>query len=212
MLSICCSPPVLLESACVIPHHSACHGVPQEQLCQQKSGVVSPEKIMTFWTDCFSCICVAHKLSSFSGTSTSLVSLQLRNILKRVSHSQWISSAPLKHWGAFCITLAEVWGQRTAKPQIIPSPYSAFMYRGTPWRVPIYLFSLVSTQALLSQRGIKCNGLFDCVDNKLIHSSSQTRSHLSSLFTRNQEMKKDLFPETLFSEIWKKKFFTFSVA
>lgn len=47
----------------------------------------------------------------------------------------------LKHWGAFCITPAEVWGQRTAKPEIIPSPYSAFMYRETPWCVPIYLFS-----------------------------------------------------------------------
>lgn len=66
-------------------------------------------------------------------------------------------------------------------------------------------FFLVSTQALLSQRGIKCNRLFACVKNKLSHSSSQTRGHLTSLFMGNQEMKKDLFLETLFSEIWKKK-------
>lgn len=62
-------------------------------------------------------------------------------------------------------------------------------------------FSLVSTHALLSQRDIKCNRLFACVHNKLFHSSSQTGSHLTSLFTGNQEMKKDLFPGTLFSEI-----------
>lgn len=111
----------------------------------------------------------------------------------------------LKHWGAFCITPAEVWGQRTAKPEIIPSPYSAFMYRETPWCVPIYLFSpqLVLRLCYL-KRDIKCSRLLPCVDNKLFHSSSQTRSHLSSLFTENQEMKNNLFPETLFSEIWKK--------
>lgn len=40
--------------------------------------------------------------------------------------------------------------------------------------------------------------------NKLSHSSPQTRGHLTSLFMGNQEMKKDLFLETLFSEIWKK--------
>lgn len=52
-------------------------------------------KNRTFWTDCFSCICIVHKLPSFSGTSISPVSLQLRNILNRVSHSRWISPAPL---------------------------------------------------------------------------------------------------------------------
>lgn len=65
-------------------------------------------------------------------------------------------------------------------------------------------FSLVGTLALLSPRDIKCNRLFVCVDNKLFRRSSQTRSHFTSLFTGNQEMKNHLFPETLFSEIWKK--------
>lgn len=38
----------------------------------------------------------------------------------------------------------------------------------------------------------------------MFHTQSQTGSHLTSLFMGNQEMKKDLFPETLFSKIWKK--------
>lgn len=63
---ICCSSPCPLRE--LFYPASFCLSW-QEQLCQQKSGPMSLEKMMTFWTDCFSFICIVHKLPSLSGTS-----------------------------------------------------------------------------------------------------------------------------------------------
>lgn len=127
-------------------------------------------------------------LTNFAVSLVLLLSLQLRNILNRMSHSEWISSASL-----WCFEVRITSPQMKTELKELLKPKLPHLLTQNPCReghhdVCLSLSWSVSPQASLSQRDARCRKLFACMDGELFHSLSQMRGHLTSVFTGDQEM------------------------